>query len=254
MTASDAELKRRLVAEWEANGRRWERALARWSPPGVEAFNPALYALDLYARFLDRFPPRRGALVGLGLNPGPFGMAQTGIPFTDCRTAARLLGTELCLPGRAPAALERRLRREGGRWRSTYERSSLGVYRFLTLAWGSPEEAFRHWTVVNACPVLFLKEGDYKNMTPADGPLRRLEGFQELRREAVERFADILEPRGFVCLGKDVSEAIGPVAERLVGAARVVHYPHPARAVPETWARGLADEVRRRGLAQPRVK
>lgn len=239
---------RRLLAEWRANGERWRDALARWRPAGVETFNPALYAIDLYERFLERFPPGPRPVVALGLNPGPFGMAQTGIPFTDCRTAEKILGVDLPLPGRAPAALSKRLRRDDGRWRGTYERSSLGIYKAMRLAWGDVKTAYRNWYVINACPVLFLEARDYKNMTPADGPLRKLEGFQELRRTALERFAAILEPRGVVCLGKDVSAALGPAAEALVGAGRVVHYPHPARAVPDLWAGGLARELGRRGL------
>ncbi|MBI4347893.1 MAG: hypothetical protein HY553_13635 [Elusimicrobia bacterium] len=242
-------LARRLLSEWTTNARRWEDAVRRWKPEGIEVFNPGLYAQDLYARFLERYPPEPRPVMAVGLNPGPFGMAQTGIPFTDCRTAETLLGIPVPLPGRAPAALVRRLKREDGRWRGTYERSSLGIYRALRLAWGDLETAYRHWYVVNACPLLFLQAGDYKNMTPADRPLRKLEGFQALRRAALERFAEVLSPRAVVCLGKDVSAALGPAAEALVGAANVLHYPHPARAVPDLWAGGLARELNRRGLA-----
>lgn len=242
-------LARKLLAEWKANGRRWDRALRAWPMGGIEVFQPALYAVDLYARFLERYPPAPRPVLGLGLNPGPFGMAQTGIPFTDCRTAAKILDLSLPLPGRAPAALARRLKRENGRWRGHYERSSLGIYRALRLAWGDLEKAYRNWVVVNPCPLLFLKAGDYKNMTPADGPLRKLDGFLQLRREALERFATVLQPRGVVCLGKDVSSALGPAAEALVGTENVIHYPHPARAVPRLWAAGLARELKRRRLA-----
>ena len=246
--AGPKDLRARLLDEWRANGRRWGEAARRWDPPGVEVFNPAAYAVDVYERFLDAYAPDPRPIVTLGLNPGPFGMAQTGIPFTDCRTAAAILGIDLPIPGRAPAALIRRLRREDGRWRGHYERSSLGIYRFLRLAWPDLRTAYKNWYVINACPLLFLKAGDYKNMTPADAPLKRLEGFLELRRIALERFSALLEPRAIVCLGKDVSSTLGPASEKLVGPDRVVHYPHPARAVPNAWAQGLADELSRRKL------
>ena len=241
-------LSRRLLSEWRANARRWQKAVELWHPKGVEVFNPGIYACDLYARFLACYPPGPHPIITLGLNPGPFGMAQTGIPFTDCRTAAAILDIKLPIPGRAPPALIRRLRKPGGRWRGYYERSSIGIYRLLRLAWGDLGAAYRNWTVTNTCPLLFLKAGDYKNMTPADGPLRRLEGFQRLRVTALERFCALLDPRGIVCLGKDVSAAHGEAAERLVGARRVIHYPHPARAVPAAWAEGLRLELARRRL------
>ncbi|MBI5200470.1 MAG: hypothetical protein HY925_02690 [Elusimicrobia bacterium] len=242
-------LGRKLLDAWKANGRRWEDALREWDTEGIEVFNPALYAADLYERFLERYAPARNPVFTLGLNPGPYGMAQTGIPFTDCRTAAAILEIDLPLPGRAPAELVKRLRRENGSWRGTYERSSLGIYRALKLAWGDVGRAYRNWYVVNACPLLFLKASDYKNMTPADGPLKKLAGFQELRVAALKAVAEILEPRAVVCLGKDVSGALGPDSEAIVGKERVIHYPHPARAVPDAWAAGLAKELKRLGLA-----
>lgn len=236
------------MAQWRANGRRWERAARRWRPAGVEVYNPALYAIGLYSKFLERYPPSPRPVLALGLNPGPFGMAQTGIPFTDCRTASLILDTQVPLPGLAPPALRKRLLRENGRWRGTYERSSLGIYKALRLSWGELRVAFENWVVVNACPLLFLDSREYRNLTPADARLKRLDGFQELRVAALEGFAEALEPRGIVCLGRDVSAALGPAAEKLVGARRTIHYPHPARAVPDLWARGLARGLKRRGL------
>lgn len=246
---TDPALVRDLVAAWRANGERWETVAKEARALGLEAWNPALYAADVHAAFLRRFPPRQGALLALGLNPGPYGMAQTGIPFTDCRTARDALGIPLEIPGRAPSDLDRRLRKADGRWRGTYERSSLVVYTFLHAAWGTMEDAYANWFVGNPCPLLFLEPEGW-NVTPADARLRRIEAVRELRREAVRRFAAPLKPRGIVCLGNDVAEAVGEVADDLVGAQRVVRYAHPARAVPREWARGLVQELDRRGLRE----
>lgn len=236
-----------LVAEWRANAERWESVAKRARSAGVDAWNPGLYAGDVHERFLRAFPPKRGALLALGLNPGPAGMAQTGVPFTDCRTARGRLGIPLEIPGRAPADLARRLRKENGRWKLTYERSSLVVYTFLDAAWGDLRTAYANWFVGNPCPLLFL-DPDAWNVTPADARLKRVEGMQELRREAVERFAAILRPRGAVCLGADVATAVGDACAAAVGENRVVRWPHPARAAPKAWAADLKRELTRRGL------
>jgi hypothetical protein len=174
-------------------------------------------------------------------------MAQTGIPFTDCRTAKKDLGLALELPGRAPEDLSNRLRKENGRWRGTYERSSLVVYGFLKLAWGDLKSAFANWFVGNPCPLLFLDPKAW-NVTPADSRLRRLPEMQSLRTEAVERFHDALQCRGIVCLGQDVAKAVGETADRLVGLKNVVRWEHPARAIPKKWAAGLAAELKSRKL------
>ncbi|MHB8606638.1 MAG: uracil-DNA glycosylase family protein [Thermoplasmatota archaeon] len=236
-----------LVAEWRANGERWEAHAKEARDAGLQVWNPALYAGDVHAAFLARFPPKKGALLALGLNPGPAGMAQTGVPFTDCRTMTRDLGIPLEMPGRAPPDLAARLKKPNGKWRLTYERSSLVVYAGLRACWGDVATAYANWFVGNPCPLLYL-DPDGWNVTPADPRLRRLASTNDLRREAVERFAKILDARGVVCLGKDVADAVGDVAARLVGEANVVRYPHPARAVPKLWAADLKRELAARGL------
>jgi hypothetical protein len=53
-----------------------------------------------------------------------------------------------------------------------------------------------------------------------------------------------VEARAIVCLGADAAEAMGETAAELVGPEQVIIYPHPARAVPETWARNLYERLR----------
>ena len=52
---------------------------------------------------------------------------------------------------------------------------------------------------------------------------------------------------GIVLLGKDVQKALGADLRRCLEDRRVLDWPHPARAVPETWAAGLARQTRRCG-------
>jgi single-strand selective monofunctional uracil DNA glycosylase len=238
-----------LVREWGANGKRWERVARDARAAGLEVWNPALYAGKAHAEYLRRFPPRTGALLALGLNPGPYGMAQTGIPFTDCRTAKGDLGLPgLDIPGFAPKDLIARLKKPTGKWRGTYERSSLVVYAFLKKAWGgSLKGAYSNWFVGNPCPLLFLEPGGW-NVTPAHPKLKKIAGMKELREVAVARFAAVLKPRGIVCLGADVAAAVEEVGEKLVGKDSYVRYPHPARAVPVKWAEGLVADLKGRNL------
>jgi hypothetical protein len=56
-----------------------------------------------------------------------------------------------------------------------------------------------------------------------------------------------LSPRGVVLLGKDTQGALGGEMERLLGSAKTLGWEHPARAVPDRWARGLLTEIVRRG-------
>src|SRR4051794_13204097 len=96
-----------LVKEWQARAPRWGGTAEQARRAGPHAWNPPLDAAATYRKFLSAYPRERGAILLLGLNPGPHGMAQTGIPFTDCRTAKSRLGLDLCIPGHAPDDLSR---------------------------------------------------------------------------------------------------------------------------------------------------
>ena len=239
MISAKTTLTQHLLQEWFAAARRWQPIAAAARQSGIWVWNPPLYTAETYQLFLSRFAPQPGAFLLLGLNPGPHGMAQTGIPFTDCRTAQRRLGIPLTVPGRAPADLQRLLRKSNGRWRATYERSSLGIYRFLDATWGTDlHQAFAQIYFANPCPLLFFSRQG-KNLTPADPALKRLPRMQELRCASVMNLHRLLSPRAIVCLGNDASQVLGKLAESLVGPDRVTYYPHPARAVPQNWAQGL---------------
>ena len=55
----------------------------KFGPPVTHIYNPLEYARAPHERYLERYgtPPKEVVLVGM--NPGPFGMAQTGVPFGD---------------------------------------------------------------------------------------------------------------------------------------------------------------------------
>ncbi len=120
----------------------WQAAAARFGPlaraiataTGWQVFHPGEYGERWHARFRRLYPLGPAPLLVCGLNPGPYGMAQSGLPFTDLkrlvaalpRLAAELraAGEPLALPGLAPTALRPFLTR-------TFESSSVRVYRFL---------------------------------------------------------------------------------------------------------------------------
>jgi hypothetical protein len=113
--------------------------------------------------------------------------------------------------------------------------------------------------VANSCPLLFLDPaGD--NRTPADlpGAIRRRLGAgdpaarlckvidAQRRKSALEAIA-ASQPCGAVLLGKDVQKALGDGIAARMGERGVLAWSHPARAVPERWARGLLESIRARG-------
>ena len=250
----------------------WRRCSARWGrlaprlarATGWRVWNPGRYGEPWHARFRALYPPEPHPIVVFGLNPGPYGMAQTGIPFTDVRRvlsdlprlAAQLArsGSPPVAPGLAPADLRPWLTR-------TFESSAVRVHLFLRSTYGSTEDGVRRVVVANPCSLLFIDPNGGANRTPADlGRVlrRRAPGQADLLLAACERARracaldalQTLEPRGAVLLGRDVQAALVTDLESRLGAARVVAWEHPARAVPRTWAAGLRDALDHRGLLE----
>src|ERR1043165_6065790 len=53
----------------------------RFAPPVTHVYNPLRYAWRAHETYLDKYGTAPKRVLFLGMNPGPFGMAQTGIPF-----------------------------------------------------------------------------------------------------------------------------------------------------------------------------
>ena len=60
-----------------------ELALLTFAEPVTHIYNPLEYAGRNYAAYVEAYAHGPKHVVFLGMNPGPWGMAQTGVPFGD---------------------------------------------------------------------------------------------------------------------------------------------------------------------------
>src|SRR5688572_33228110 len=58
-------------------------ASLRFADPVCCVYNPLDYARAPHELYLSRYGGGKKEVLLLGMNPGPFGMAQTGVPFGD---------------------------------------------------------------------------------------------------------------------------------------------------------------------------
>ena len=55
----------------------------RFHTPVTHVYDPSDYAWPAHREYLERFGKGSKEVVLLGMNPGPWGMAQTGVPFGE---------------------------------------------------------------------------------------------------------------------------------------------------------------------------
>lgn len=213
--------------------------------PVTHVYNPLAYAGRAYRRYLRRFGDGPRRVVFLGMNPGPYGMAQTGVPFGEVALVRDWLGIRERVD--APARPHPRRPVEGFDCRRS-EVSGARLWGAIADHWGQPERFFRDHFIANYCPLVFM-EASGRNRTPDKLPAGERAALHLLCDTHLRRIVSILEPEWIV--------AIGAFAERRAREAldgtgpRIGRILHPSPASPRAnrnWAGVAARELRALGL------
>jgi len=203
-----------------------ETAELRFGPPVTHVYRPLEYARRPHELYLERYGATEKRVVLLGMNPGPFGMAQTGVPFGDVASVRDWLG--IAAPVGRPRDVHPRRPVEGFACRRG-EVSGARLWGAIASRYGRPDSFFRKAFVANYCPLLFLEESG-RNRTPEK--LRkeeRAELFAACDRHLL-RLVELLRPRWVVGVGRFASER---ARAALAGSGpRIAQIPHPSPASP----------------------
>src|SRR3954454_13415782 len=73
-------------------------AKLRFGVPVTHVYNPLEYAWTAHESYVRRYAIMPKRVVFLGMNPGPFGMAQTGVPFGEVTAVRDWLGIQVDIP------------------------------------------------------------------------------------------------------------------------------------------------------------
>jgi single-strand selective monofunctional uracil DNA glycosylase len=209
-----------------------------FGPPVAHVYQPLLYAKAPAEAYLARLGAAKGRVVLLGMNPGPWGMSQTGVPFGDVAMVREWLGIEG--PVGKPHQ-EHPKRRVLGFSCPRSEVSGSRLWGWARDRFGTPEAFFRRFLVWNYCPLAFLEESG-RNRTPDRLPPAERETLLAACDEAVRDLVDAVEPSLVVGIGGFAQDrARRALAGRGVPVARI---PHPSPASPAA-NRGWADDATR---------
>lgn len=220
------------------------RALARkvgrlrFAPPVRYVYNPLGYAQAVHERYLTRFGPGEQRAVLLGMNPGPFGMAQTGVPFGDVATVRDWLRIEGAV---GKPRSEHPKRPVLGLDCPRVEVSGSRLWGWARARYGTPERFFERFFVLNYCPLVFLEDSG-RNRTPDKLPKAEREPLIAACNEALAQTIALLQPSIVVGVG---AYARTRAAEALCDSdVRIGTILHPSPASPRA-NRGWAEQAER---------
>jgi len=233
-----------------AAARRLSRDVAglHFAAPVARVYDPLDYARRPHAAYLDAYASSRKRVVFLGMNPGPFGMAQTGVPFGDVEQVRSFLGIEA--PVGRPAS-EHPKRPVQGFACTRSEVSGTRLWGAIAARFGSAEKFFADHFVANYCPLLFL-EASGRNRTPDKLAAAEREALYRACDRHLLRLVEVLEPSWVVGIG---AFAEGRAREALGSRVRIARVLHPSPASPlaqRDWAGTVRRELSAQGVCPSR--
>jgi single-strand selective monofunctional uracil DNA glycosylase len=208
-------------------------------------YNPLDYAWDAHAAYLRKFGDGRKRVVFLGMNPGPFGMVQTGVPFGEITAVREWLG--IVANVRQPNSVHPRRPVTG----FSCERSEVSGQRLWGLfarRFGEPANFFRDHIVLNYCPLAFVEESG-KNRTPDKLPAAEQGALFAACNEHFSKAVAALKPEWVIGIGDfAVQRAREVLSPQTVRVGRILH-PSPASpAANRGWAEAAEKQLRGLGI------
>lgn len=224
---------------------REDLAALSFSSPAAYVYNPLVYAGEAHERYLCRYGEGAKEAVFLGMNPGPWGMAQTGVPFGEVSVVRDWLKIETAVQ---KPPLEHPRKKVTGFSCHRSEVSGKRLWGLIRERFGEPESFFARFFVINYCPLLFLDE-EGRNVTPERLRPAERRALGEACDRALRRMIEYIGPACVVGIGNFAAEQARVALESL--PLRVIKILHPSPSNPEAnrcWAERVLLQLHEAGI------
>lgn len=219
----------------------------RFGAPAAFTYRPLDYARDVHRRYLERWGGGGKEALLVGMNPGPWGMAQTGIPFGAVPAVRDWLelGDGLVETPDHPVHPKRPVL---GFDCTREEVSGRRIWGFAESAFGTPDRFFERFFIGNYIPLLFLEAGG-RNLTPDKLAKPERDALIAPCDRALRETAEILDVRMVIGVGAFAAkQARRALADTDFVVAQILH-PSPASpAANRGWAEAATKQLRDLGF------
>jgi single-strand selective monofunctional uracil DNA glycosylase len=216
-----------------------------FSAPVTHVYNPLRYARRPYDRYLRAYGRRPKQVVLVGMNPGPWGMAQTGVPFGEINYVQNWMAISEAVE--KPAREHPKRPVEGFACRRS-EVSGRRLWGWAAETFVTPQAFFRHFFVANYCPLMFMEAGG-RNRTPDKLPVAERRPLMAICDEALRKTLRHFKPAFTVGIGAFAAQRVAAAAEPGMVTGQLTH-PSPANPKANRgWAAVITAELRQMGIA-----
>ena len=217
----------------------------RFGAPVSYVYAPLGYAWPIARAYLERYGQGRKEVVFVGMNPGPFGMAQTGIPFGEIAAVRDWLKINSTI--RKPAT-EHPKRPVQGFDCPRSEVSGRRLWGLFAQQFSSADDFFKDHFVVNYCPLAFFSETG-SNITPDKLPASSMAPILAACDEHLRSMVEILQPEWLVGVGDFAEKRAKTIfANAPLKIGKILH-PSPASpAANKDWSGAATRQLRALGI------
>lgn len=215
--------------------------------PITHVYNPLNYAWDAHQAYLQRAGGAGTRVLFMGMNPGPWGMAQTGVPFGEIAAVRDWIGIDL--PVDRPSSEHPKRPVEG----FACERSEVSGRRLWGLfqsRFRSADHFFAEHFVTNYCPLVFM-ESSARNRTPDKLPADERESLDQVCDRHLQTVLAVLKPEFAVGVGAYAEKCLQRALEETNSEAQLTRILHPSPASPAAnrgWAEAATKQLLEAGV------
>ena len=208
---------------------------------------PTDYARVPHEMYLKRFGKARKRVLFLGMNPGPYGMAQTGVPFGEIPAVRDWMGLSGKVGKPDP---EHPKRPVTGFDCERSEVSGRRLWGYFAERYPNADDFFADHFVANYCPLVWMSETG-ANITPDKLSKEEMEPVEAACLEHLEKVIAVLKPEFLVGVGAYAEGKLAEAAGRIGYEARLGKILHPSPASPAAnrgWAEAAEKQLKAMGV------
>lgn len=217
----------------------------KFAEPVSYVYNPLDYAWQSHRRYIEKFAASKKRVVFIGMNPGPWGMSQTGVPFGEISFVRDWMGISGSIekpkrehPKRPIAGFECEKSEVSGR----------RLWGLMAERYPNPMDFFDGHFVLNYCPLVFMEESS-RNRTPDKLPANESSTLFDICDLHLRKCIETLEPDWIVGIGGFAQTR----AKIALSGIEILHGKvlHPSPASPAAnrgWAQAATKQLTEQGI------
>jgi single-strand selective monofunctional uracil DNA glycosylase len=216
-----------------------------FSDPVTHIYNPLIYARAGYDQYVTRFGNATKRMIWVGMNPGPFGMVQTGIPFGDVQMVKGWMGIEASIKPPADCHPKRPVL---GFACPRGEVSGQRLWGWARQRYNKPDVFFGHIFVINYCPLVFMERSG-RNRTPDKLQVAERKRLFQICDRALHQTLAVYQPQWVIGIGGFAEKRIRQAAGDL--DLKIGRISHPSPANPKAnrgWGQLIESELAAMGV------